>query len=148
MPVDVIDNHLARCDGCVGEAEEQETADAQMAELLRSRGYRVVAPEPPPAEHQCLVCGRTDSENVEEYGGELVDAEVRMAVGEEGASYVTRWVCGEHLQALCEQLIALGFESHHHGSTTFLAREGTEAPCGGYGNCTLYEQFDDMGEEY
>ena len=43
-------------------------------------------------------------------------------------------------------LVALGFGSHHHGSTTLVEADTNE--CGGYGECTLYEDVDGMEEVY
>lgn len=122
--------------------------DERLARDLRSRGWSVTPPPPPPPQHTCARCGKTDEENEDEYGGDLIPVRVVASEGEEGHSDVTRWFCYLHWDEMWSALIKLGFESHHHGSTTFLSREGREAPCGGYGNCKLYEQFDGMAEEY
>ena len=122
-------------------------SDEELGGELRRRGWGVVPPLPPAAQHKCLVCGKTDEENEDEYGGPLVDVRVIVADGEEGCSDVKRWVCYLHWENVFTELMEMGFESHHHGSTTMLSNED-DPPCGGYGECTLYEAFDGMAEEY
>jgi hypothetical protein len=110
-------------------------------ELLRDKGYRVTPPPPQPPPRRCAVCKVSEED---EY---LTDFRVTVAAGEEGFSDVRRFFCEVHMIPVIDSLMEMGFESHHHGSTTFLANED-HPPCGGYGRCMLYDGLDSTPEEY
>lgn len=82
----------------------------------------------PVIENICFICGRTDSDNYEEGWGPCVDVAVLMAYEEEGFSHVKKYVCNDHLIEMVDRFKALGFVSHHHGSTTLLEDD----TCPGY----------------
>lgn len=93
------------------------------------------------------MCGKTDEANDAEFGGDLSDFTVEVRRGEEGHSLVTRFACYEHEGELSEALMKLGFESHRHGGTTFLADDEDPA-CGGYGKCDLFDEEGPLEEVY
>ena len=124
----------------------ETVAIANARKVLEDAGYSVQEPPEPAPEHRCAVCGKTDQENRDGFGGGLIDFQVIVHAGEEGASYVTRFFCDEHMQDVGDVLVKLGFGSHHHGSTTFVEADTSE--CGGYGECTLYTDVDGMEEVY
>jgi hypothetical protein len=89
-------------------------------EALRAEGYRVIEPPPPPPENHCATCGRSDDDNERAGFGPLVDVQVYVAYGEEGTAAPKRYFCYEHLEPVCDALIALGFGVHRHGGINFL----------------------------
>jgi hypothetical protein len=82
----------------------------------------------PPPDHTCDWCGKTDTENLADGFGPLVDVTVMVANGEEGFSHLLKYACQEHLEWLTDEFAKLGFVSHHHGSTTLLE----DRTCPGY----------------
>jgi hypothetical protein len=100
---------------------------------------------PPPLNH-CAVCGIDEDTHMQNAGWPLTPVTVAVNRQEEGASYVTRWYCEDHMDDLSQTLLEYGLGSHHHGSTTMV--EADPDVCGGYGECTLYEEADGMEEVY
>lgn len=82
----------------------------------------------PPEDNKCFKCGCTDSDNWDNGFGPCVDVCVMIANGEEGFSHISKYVCNDHLIEIVDAFKALGFRSHHHGSTTLLEDD----QCPGY----------------
>jgi hypothetical protein len=106
--------------------------------LSRIEEYYMPAPD-----NTCYICGRSDTDNIQEGWGPCVDVTVVVANGEEGYSRITKFVCNDHLVELTDKFAAMGFVSHHHGSTTLLE----DRDCPGYavyGTCPTPKGY---GEE-
>lgn len=98
---------------------------------------------PPLPENTCFICGRTDSDNYEAGWGPCVDVTVQVAYEEEGFSHVKKYVCNDHLIDMVDAFKALGFRSHHHGSTTLLEDD----TCPGYDHPSACPTPRGYGEE-
>lgn len=125
-----------------------ESVDDLVAQL-QQLGYQVKLSESPPKPkpEACSVCGAIDenayfspnSYDLSDYADDLSDVElaewltpVKVEVGEqgeEGWDFKTLLFCPVHEGRVIEQLIGLGFGTHHHGSTHPLSDESCTYGC-------------------
>jgi hypothetical protein len=98
---------------------------------LEMAGYKITPPPEPPPERFCSRCGLSEDETDWLV---LLDITVKTCIGEEGFSAVENLYCDECFSDVCDGLMALGFVSHRHGTTSSL--EDMDCPgAENYGTC-------------
>lgn len=96
---------------------------ARTIAALRKQGYTIKEPAPTPPPRYCDKCKTTEDE-----AGYLADFTITVCESEEGYSEVRLLLCEDHMPAMCESLMELGFLSHRHGTTSSLE----DVSCPGY----------------